>query len=215
MSRKRKPGVKQTHDELVQHLRDEIVLLRAGGESFDAGSTPHAKVLAGRIRLLVYDSGSGRSLRQWLREKDRLTFVDTSHPPLPPGAVMISAGLAVIRMGTDEITYASPLDSRERRPPPAFGRWWSNPVLDDNGGNRLNRRDLVLGLAHQGGGAHVDDLERAYAAVARANSLGWEFTINGVTVAAPSPIDANVRQIAWELQTTIEEQLSELLAAET
>jgi hypothetical protein len=81
-------------------------------------------------------------------------------------------------------------------------------VLRDNEGNAFGRRDLVLGVAHLDGGVHVDpELEEAYAALTRANSHGWElFDMRGVLL-SEGPVLANVRQIAWELETTLDEQL--------
>jgi hypothetical protein len=131
---------------------------------------------------------------------------------------MIHSGLAGISIDFGEggrTVYRASLEQRERRTPLPFRPWWSQTVLDDDEGNRFNRRDLVLGLAHQEGGAHVDpELDRAYAALARSNSLGFTFGhADGTQEAAGSPVPANVRQIAWEVQTSIEEQLADLLRA--
>jgi len=209
--------VRQTRDDLVRHLHDEIDLLRTSGAAFDDGSIVQAKILAVRIRVLVHDTDRSKSLLRQLRVKDGLRFIDTSQTPPPPGAVMIDAGLASIRIGFGDgasTEYAAPLGSRDRRPPLPFRPWWSETVLDDDEGNRFNRRDLVLGLAHTEGGAHVSpELDRAYAALARSNSLGFGFgSADGSEFTdAGSPVPVNVRQIAWELQTTIEEQLPQLL----
>jgi hypothetical protein len=63
----------------------------------------------------------------------------------------------------------------------------------------------VLNVADTDGGAHVDpELEEAYMAISRENSLGWFFS-NG-TVTAPAggrPELACMRQIAHELLSTI------------
>lgn len=76
-------------------------------------------------------------------------------------------------------------------------------MFKDDTGQSLNRRDLVLGLPHKGGRRSCHpELERAYAALARGNSLGMQFPdhATGVWVPADSPVPANVRQIAWELK---------------
>jgi hypothetical protein len=71
---------------------------------------------------------------------------------------------------------------------------------------------LVLGLAHLDGGAHVDpELPAAYAALSRSNSLGWEMHISGELVSLESPVLANVRQIAYEVELTLDEQLPDEL----
>lgn len=210
---------KQSRDELVGHLREQVGFLRNFGATFDAGGESHAKPLATAIRVLVHES-RGKSLLRQLRVKDHLQFIDTTSPPPPSGAIVIGSGLAVIRMGFGEeegTGYAAPLDGRTRRPVLRFRPWWSQPVLDDGEGSHFNRRDLVLGLAHKDGGAHVDlDLERAYAALSRSNSLGWEFGAGDGDDWTPagSPIPANVRQIGYELECTLTEQLAELIVQE-
>jgi hypothetical protein len=209
--------MKQEREHLIEHLRDQVGFLQKRGTAFDEGDVAEAKQLAVAIRVLVHDPtrGRSRSLLRQLGVKRKLRFVDTSYEPAPPGVIRFDAGLAVIRMGGDEgdpTTYVAPLADRPRRSPRESVRWCSDPVLIDDEGVRFSRHDLVSGLAHKEGGAHVDpDLERAYARMVRSNSLGWEFGRGDEWVAAGSPVPANVRQIGWELQTTVEEQLGDLL----
>jgi hypothetical protein len=72
----------------------------------------------------------------------------------------------------------------------------------------MTRRELVLAVANQDGGAHVDPAlgDAAYAAVSRDQSLGT------ITVTGPhgeprtvddSPALAAVRQIAYEVDETL------------
>ena len=86
-----------------------------------------------------------------------------------------------------------------------FVNWWNDPVLKDNSGRTLCRRELVLNVADTDGGAHVDpELEEAYMAISRENSLGWIFG-DGQTFSALKgrPELACMRQIAHELLCTI------------
>jgi hypothetical protein len=87
-------------------------------------------------------------------------------------------------------------------------------VLTDNKGKGFSREELVLGVAHKDGGAHVDPvLEKAYAELARSNSIGWTVEDEaGNILLSEGPVLANVRQVAWELQRTIEQQLAQLTA---
>jgi hypothetical protein len=149
--------------------------------------------------------------------KDQLRFVDTAQDPsaFPPGAIVKHSALAIVAFGPQGSRFVAPLDDlspTRRRPPAPFDEWWREPVVTENLGNAFARSDLALGLVHKEGGAHFDpELERAYAALTRDNSLGWRVHGPAGELRLDSPVPANARQIGWELQTTIEEQLSELL----
>lgn len=92
-----------------------------------------------------------------------------------------------------------------------FVNWWNDPVLKDNRGHTFCRRDLVRHVADTDGGAHVDpELDEAYMALSRGNSLGWFFG-NGDVVSALEgrPELACMRQIAHELLSTVHQFVPE------
>lgn len=75
------------------------------------------------------------------------------------------------------------------------------------------RKELVLQLANQEGGAHVDpNLNEDYEALARRNHLGWHMESrdeSGLITIGATPFEGDavaisVRQIAYELLTTLE-----------
>lgn len=204
----------QDRQQLQEYLREQVGFLRKNGAAFDGGDVAEAKQMATTIRTLVHEFGRSKSLLRQLKVKEKLRFIDSSSQRPRGAAVVFGSGLAVIRTDFDAVTttYAAPLEGRARRAPLLFDPWWSQRVLDDQEDKRFSRKDLVLGLAHKEGGAHVDlDMNRAYERLVRSNSLGWEFGKGDVWVPAGSPVPANVRQICWELQATLEEQIPGLL----
>jgi hypothetical protein len=72
----------------------------------------------------------------------------------------------------------------------------------------------VLTTANQAGGAHLDPkLDPAYEALARKNTLGWEFATDdeeGQPFKGDAAL-ASVREVADELDRTIREELPHLL----
>ena len=52
----------------------------------------------------------------------------------------------------------------------------------------------------------------AYGRLARSNSLGLAFGRGDEWITAGSPVPVNVRQIGWEIETTIEQQLGHLIS---
>lgn len=217
------PKQLQTRAELLTHLREQVEFLRTSATLFDEGRQSEAKRLATAIRILVHDTDNSKSLLGLLGVKTTLSFLDTSLPPNTADQIHMHCGLVTILMafgGPGASKYRPPLDDlsepRAGRPRPSFDDWWTAPVLTDNGNNSFARKDLVLGLAHKDGGAHVDpELENAYAALSRGNSLGWHFyDEGGHLLLSESPVLANVRQIAFELESTLLDQLPDLLGSD-
>lgn len=194
------PRIPQTPEQLEGQLAEQVAFLQADAESFDRGSAAHAKRLALAVRLLVYDQKQSRSLLGQLGQKD-IPFFDSALPH-DPAYPRDQWGLVVMTGGGNEPTFVAPLDVL----PPGAGRWtdydswWSQVVFQDNQRRTIKRGELVLTVANQDGGAHVDpSLNEVYAALSRENSLGW---MKGQTPADPPHLHA-VRQVAHELLKTL------------
>src|SRR5690606_35091366 len=120
-----------------------------------------------------------------------------------------------------EARYIAPLGDRpaamHRRPLP-FTTWWTMDIVKDGRGHLFSRSKLVLAVANKDGGAHVDpELDEDYAALSRRNSLGVvaveEENSVGVGIGGPgrpalgNPALAAVRQIAYEAEATLSQQV--------
>ncbi|MBI5869513.1 MAG: SEC-C domain-containing protein [Actinobacteria bacterium] len=191
--------------ELQDHLVEQIQLTEASASSYDDGVEAQAKQLAVRIRVLVHDTKSSKSLLGQLGLKDCLLFYDTD-PGLIPGNTASHAGLVAqsIRIGPDgdEIKYVPILDDSEFSDEYLLGfeKWWNKVVIKDKNEISFTRRELVLDIANTDGGAHVDGaLRKEYDDLSRGNSTGWvafdsnnERPLLGVEL-------ASIRKIAEEL----------------
>jgi hypothetical protein len=211
-------GYRLSHDELEQQLAEQVAIMRRTALAFDEGHEYEAKQLAARIRLLVHDVGGSHSLLGQLGLKNRMRFEDSTLRllDLPPGAIVLHSGITItqMRLGGPNagVAFAAPLDKLppERLGPPVeFAQWWEPVILTDQEGNEFSRRSLVLALANQDGGAHVDpELRPGYAALVKENSLGKNGAGPGQE---PRPLLnialASVRQIAHELLRTFEREL--------
>jgi hypothetical protein len=201
------------------------------GEDFDGGDETEALRLAVTLRTLLYNKKRSTSLLKQLGVQHQLRFRDTASPPERPmtrGAIpyRFDAGLAAIRMDGERAEFVAPLEdpSGDDYGDQPFRTWWKRPVLEDLARSRFTREELVLFMAHKVGGAHVDtELPPHFVALTKLNSLGWGWTRSddGLALVVPAgpddepmgnPIPSNVRQIAWEVQTTVEGQLDHLLS---
>jgi hypothetical protein len=204
--------------DLIADLSEQRGFLRSSAAAYDAGNEPEAKRLALTLRLFLHDPRNQRSLLTRMGVRDRLPWTDTSHGEPPPGAMFFAAGLATMRIAGGTVTYFAPLDDVDPlrfQPAQAFADWWSESIMRDSVGNNFSRSDLVLSVADQDGGAHIDErLNAAYAALTRNNSLGFAVSssdTDGTTGIAFGPgatgqpfsnsvALANVREIAWEVE---------------
>ena len=91
-----------------------------------------------------------------------------------------------------------------------FSDWWDMPVLvakKQKGEILFGRRDIVLHLANQDGGSHVDDsLPRNYAELSRFGAIGLVTRREGMDkpISIGNPILPSVRQIAHETLRTLQ-----------
>jgi len=189
----------QSVDELNDHLADHLGFLGSSADAFDAGNDGEAKRLAVSLRVLFHDTAQSHSL---LGQLDRLrgSFLSTAIPH-DAGNLSTHGGLIMTAMNSAGATYIAPLDTcahNEWRPFPA---WWNETVFVDVQKTELTRRDLVLAVANQDGGAHVDpNLSEAYARLSRHNSMGWVQSPGNAAI--PNPERAAIRQISHEVLKT-------------
>lgn len=212
-------GYAQTSEELAEHLRDQLSFLRSPGEAFDAGHESEAKRLAVVLRVLLHDTPQSRGVLSQLGVKDKIRFVDTAEP-INPRNLAPTSGLAIMKVvtgpgggGTWEPRKVLPPVPGTGGPDQPFDPWWTRDVVKDGAGNVFSRKSLVLAVVNKDGGAHVDPtLNAQYAALSRENSMGFVY----FSGADQRDFDNNivfpsVRQIAWEVEQTLERDLVHLL----
>ncbi len=192
--------------ELEHQLEDQLNLLKIDVDSYDRGAEIAAKNIAGKLRVLLHDTSKSHSLLGRLGKKDNTLFLDTSHAKperTNPGAVFSYTGLTHFSLGNGGARYIPHLDGMSGTPTRLipFDTWWNAIIVLDMEGASFSRRDLVLILANQDGGAHVDpNLDEKYYKLTRQNSLNWQTSSGeGGWKAVSNPHYSAIRQIAHEV----------------
>jgi len=192
------PRVPQSTSELEQHLADHISFLKLSADAYDQGMDGEAKRLAVSVRVLCHDTASSHSLLGQLGSLSK-RFVSTAIP-YDPRNVSTHNGLAMVAAKGRETIYIAMLDGTPYRKRVPFADWWAEVVFVDDRKAKLSRKDLILAVVNQDGGAHVDPgLNETYARLSRHNSLGWVIQSRKEELPIPNAERAAVRQIAHEL----------------
>lgn len=190
--------------ELEAELGAQLGFLETSSRLFDEGAVHEAKRLATTIRVLAHDAKHSKSLLGQLGLKT-MAFCDTANP-VNPRNLLTHFGLVSMHVGAKGDDYVAMLDGSPRGEGMSvpFDAWWTSPVVVDTQRRHLSRRDIVLAVANQDGGSHVDSaLDPAYHGLSRDNSLGWQLTGPDGSRPMGDPTPATIRQIAHELIKSI------------
>lgn len=194
-------------EELLFRLHEQLKFIRTSSEAYDRGDESEARRLALAIRILVHDTKKSTSLLTSLGVKDYIFYFDhfsiariTDNPkPLLEtrvGFQNTGNGWKYIFLESDP-EYTS-----------TFSEWWNNLMIFGSSiSDSFSRADIVLIVANQDGGGHVDpQLESRYYSLSRQNLIGWE-TSKGILNGPELPI---VRQAAEEIERSILSQLRDI-----
>jgi hypothetical protein len=189
--------------ELEEHLAEQLSLLEASADAFDQGAKAEAKRMAASLRILLHDTARSLSLLGQLGRK-AICFFDSAFDFDPNSRVPYSGLITMVGFPPPP-RYQAPLDelpSGFREKP--FDQWWSAPIFVDQNRREITRKKLVLTIADQDGGAHVDpSLDATYADLVKRNSLGI-LGGDGETWGPVSGAErAAIRQITHEVLKTL------------
>jgi len=187
-------------------LAEQLRFLRASARAFDAGDESEAKRLSAVIRVLVHDRGSNKSLLGQLGLLG-IGFFDTARY-INPRNLSTEWAIVLARFSASGIRYIAPLDDSPRGVghPVEFPAWWHKAIFRGEDRGEITRHDLVLSMAENDGGVHVDPkLRPKYAGLSRQNSLGLSMILpDGQAIPVEGAHLAGVRQIAHELMKSID-----------
>ncbi len=202
---------KRERPNLEEKLAQQLKLIQDLGHLYDSGNEFVALSLATCLRVLLHDTASSHSLLAQLRKLDSLKFVDTAYHRNPANLIRSHEGLVAMAVieGKEGSWYVPNLKNNETErnfPLERFASWWKLMVLQDWVGHSWTRQSLVLEIANKEGGSHVDpNQSEGMRAVELENSMGWiVHDSRGEHSFENKPFFPSIRQIAWEVQLTLE-----------
>lgn len=189
----------RSEQDLYNELEDQIYFLESSIINFDQGHFEEAKRIATTLRILLHDTASSHSLLKQIGVKDKLWFFDVAR--YYDGRNLLSDDL-LLNMLSPRLSITA------KTPAKHFKEWWEEQVVMSTGGinpTTYTRKQLVMFLANQDGGAHVDPkIDKEYYEMTRNNKYGWFLSTEGNHTEDSIPISNNrinlsVRTIAFEV----------------
>jgi hypothetical protein len=201
--------VQRPQGDVLEHLKKQIRFISSSSRGYDAGDIDEARRIAGHIRALVHDTSKSHSILGQLGKKDIL-FSDSMFPK-DPSAIGPYQGLVGMEMsfnprwGWMPRLFADENPVENKKP---FDDWWNAVILDDKHGIIFTRRDIVLAVCNQDGGAHVDpELDEPYVKLEKLKEFAFKFIIKGQEIKPRVGAGlASVRQIGFEVLMTLGEE---------
>ncbi|TXD50455.1 SEC-C metal-binding domain-containing protein [Polaribacter sp. IC063] len=195
--------IKLKHEDLEEHLKEQIDFLNTSCILYDDGKYSEAKRIATIIRVLFHDTRNSKSLLGQLGLKSDSFY--SSSLPLNKKSLSTYSGLTMIGMKGKDTLYYPKLDEMSfcvNWLP--FESWWEEVIIRDNIGNAISRSSLIKNSTNQDGGAHVDEaLDEIYYNLAKNNSLETEIFDGKSSTPIPNPEKATIRQIGHEVLKTL------------
>ena len=176
----------------------------SGSGHFDQGYEDESKRIATSIRVLVHTTKHSHGLLDQLGELEKPFW--SSVEPYVPGKPFITGYYSLIWLGLSDKgnRVVAPLDRSQDWRQIEFNDWWNEVVFVDMAQLQTTRKDLVMSVANQDGGAHVDPkLNDAYRKLSRENSLGIAFGDQDGFKPVMFPERVAMRQIAHEILRTL------------
>jgi len=196
---------------LEQRLAEVTSQLLRSVDAYEQGHTDEARRMALAIRILLHDTSRQTSLLTHLGLKQSITYYDTASEidPRQHGShlSLLTLLMPIVDGKPGPSRVEARLDNQPQSPKSEmqeFATWWTMPVIRDDRGETYSRQDIVLFLANQDGGAHVDlKVDPKYLRLARGEATEWrpvgpsaaEF-VEGIEL-------ATARQVAHEVLVTL------------
>ena len=153
---RKRPRTRRSESDIRELYEDQLQFLKASAAQYDAGQLTSYRRMATALRVLLHETGTSRSLISQMSLETR-QFLTCSASPRPEN-LMVDCDLIALLIPTEagkRAMWISGLDNWAMEFT-SFESWWSDPVINDGKACVFSRSSLVLHVANQDGGSHVD-----------------------------------------------------------
>ncbi len=197
--------------DLEQRLVEQLNFLRKSMRDFDDGDTSEFRRMSVALRILLHKSRNSSPL---VEQVDLASIGFASYAvPIREKDLLSEFCLSLIAMSADGAKLIPVLGAGPNPPRTvSLDAWKSEPVLRDDNRHVFSRWDIVMSVADQDGGAHVDGkINEAYHRLSKEHSIG--FIQSGPNGEKPLEHIEKVylRHISWEALQSIESGWSKKL----
>lgn len=148
--------------ELDEKFHQQVDLLNLANQNFDDGKEFAALNIATTLRVLLHDTNQSTSVLTHIGKK-QIDFYETSNQDIHPQSVylgLIIKGISGVSDGQGGSVLYRPIFTSDfhfiNKNWADFSTWWSKIIFRNIDGTSLSRKELVLAIANQEGGAHID-----------------------------------------------------------
>lgn len=206
--------IQRPQGDKLEHLKKQIRFIGKSSKEYDLGDTDEAANIANHICIVIRDTGMSTSILKQLGKKD-ISFYDSAFPR-HPNDVGSYQGLVVMEMSVNPkwgwvpVVFSGDGPFESWKP---FDEWWNAVILDDGHGIEFTRRDIVLAVRNQDGGAHVDPaLDEPYVKMEKLKEFAFDFTAAGQELKPRVGAGfSSVRQIGFEVLVTLQREFPAFL----
>lgn len=214
MNKPKKPKIALPLTDIEDEFRAQLKLLRKSCEEYDKGDEDEYRRIAVALRILLYDRGQSKSVAGQLGLKSAM--FKAFSPPVDPANLITEMPMIMMEMNSARpdphyrpVLGTYPASDRRLL---SFDQWWSEEVFKSPGGITMDRAGMVMHVADQAGGAHVDpELDEVFHKIAKENEAGWMMSRNGQEYPFEGIERAYLRQIGYEVLETLEPEWGKIL----
>lgn len=194
-----------THEELLEHLREQIIFLQSSAKAYDCGAEIEAKRMAVTLRVLLHDAGNSSSLLGQLHLKKEMEFISTAQK-YDITNFLSQQCLLSLQIGAGSARYIPLFENDNRYRLLSCKDWMEEIVLSDAKKQTFRRKNILRLLANKDGGAHVDPSLDDTCAAMKTPAIGGWLIQKADGTSSPfdnDPVYATMRQMTFEVLHSI------------